>query len=74
MNNDPSGDRPAQVRQSDDYFGNIPIKLTKEELSRLSELSQLRSTFHIAAEWTAILTAIYLCQRHFGIFLYRCSS
>ncbi|HYK63829.1 MAG TPA: fatty acid desaturase family protein [Patescibacteria group bacterium] len=70
MNTDLTGDRPAQLRPSDDYFGSIPIKLTKEELGKLSELSQLRSTLHIVAEWTTILTAIYLCQRHFGIVLY----
>jgi hypothetical protein len=69
MNTDLIGDRSAHVRPSDDYVGNIPIKLTKEELSELSELSPLRSTSHVVAEWTAILMAIYLCQRHFGILL-----
>jgi fatty acid desaturase len=70
MNIDLSRDRQAQERPSDDYIGSIPVKLTKEELRQLSELSQLRSLFHIVGEWTAILTAIYLCQRHFNVFLY----
>jgi fatty acid desaturase len=70
MNIDLIKDRPAQKRPSDDYIGNIPVKLTKEELRELSELSQFRSLFHIVGEWTAILAAIYLCQRHFNVFLY----
>ena len=70
MISDPINDRTAQDRPIDDYDGNIPIKLTKEELLKLSELSQLRSTFHILAEWSAILTAIFLCQRHFSVFAY----
>jgi fatty acid desaturase len=70
MDADPSIDRPIENRPSDDYDGNIPVKLTKLELRELSALSPLRSTFHIVAEWTLIFAAIYLCQRHFNIFLY----
>ena len=69
MNIDLAKDRRAQ-RPSDDFDGNIPVKLTKEELRDLSALSPLRSTFHIVAEWTLILTAIYLCQRHFNPVVY----
>ncbi len=70
MNIDLAKDRRAQERPSDDLDGNIPIKLTREELRDLSALSPLRSTFHIVAEWTLVLTAIYLCQRHFSLALY----
>jgi fatty acid desaturase len=70
MNIDPTRDRAAQERRSDDFAGNIPIKLTKDELRDLSELSPLRSTFHILAEWTLILTAVYLCRRHFSLIAY----
>ena len=59
MNIDLIRDRKAEERPSDDLDGNIPIKLTKEELLDLSALSPLRSTFHIVAEWTLILTAIF---------------
>ncbi len=61
---------PLENRPSDDFAGNIPIKLTKEELRELSELSQLRSAFHIVAEWTLILTAVYFCQRFFNPVVY----
>ncbi len=62
--------RPPQDRPSDDLDGTIPIKLTKEELRDLSALNPFRSSFHIVAEWTLILTAILLCQRHFNLALY----
>ena len=58
MNIDLTRDRDAQARPSDDFAGNIPVKLTKEELRKLSDLSPLRSSFHIVAEWTLILTAV----------------
>jgi len=70
MSIDLTADRVALERPTDDFAGSIPIKLTKDELLELSDLSQLRSTFHIVAEWTLILTAIYLCQRHFNLAVY----
>ena len=70
MTIDLTKDRAAQERPSDDFAGNIPIKLSKDELRDLSELSPVRSTFHVVAEWTAILAAIALCQRHFSLLLY----
>ncbi len=70
MNIDLTKDRAAQERPRDDYDGNIPIKLTKEELRDLSDLSPLRSSIHIVAEWTLIVTAIYLCQHHFNLAVY----
>ena len=70
MNIDLTRDRDAQARPSDDFAGNVPVKLTKEELRKLSDLSPLRSSFHIVAEWTLILTAVFLCRRHFNLALY----
>ena len=58
MNIDLAKDRRAQERPSDALDGNIPVKLTREELRDLSALSPPRSTFHILAEWTLIFTAI----------------
>jgi fatty acid desaturase len=70
MGIDLTGDRAAHERPSDDFAGNVPIKLTKEELRGLSHLSPIRSSFHIVAEWTLILTATILCQRHFNLAVY----
>jgi fatty acid desaturase len=70
MNIDLTRDRVAHERSSDDFAGNIPVKLTKDELRKLSDLSPLRSTFHIVAEWTLILTAVLFCRRHFNLALY----
>jgi fatty acid desaturase len=60
----------AEPGRFGDVGANIPVKLTKEELRELSALSPLRSTLHIVAEWTLILTAIFLCQRHFTFAVY----
>jgi fatty acid desaturase len=57
-----------QVR--DDSFVEIPVKLTKRELVKLSQISGLRSAFHVVAEWTMIIAAIYLVQRHWHPLLY----
>ena len=70
MNINLTRDRVAQARPSDDFAGNVPVKLTREELRKLSDLSPLRSTFHIVAEWTLILTAVFLCRRHFNLAYY----
>lgn len=53
-----------------EYDGNIPIKLSKEELRELSALSPLRSLCHIVAEWILILGAVYLCQRYWNPVVY----
>jgi fatty acid desaturase len=70
MNLDLEKDHKAQERPTDAFDGNIPVKLTREELRDLSSLSPLRSTFHILAEWTLIVTAISLCQQHFNLLVY----
>ena len=70
MNIDFANERLSENRLSDASVDNIPIKLTKEELRDLSDLSPLRSTFHIVAEWTLILSAIFLCRRFFNPVVY----
>ena len=45
MNIDLAKDRRAQERPSDDLDGNIPVKLTREELRDLSALSPLAEYF-----------------------------
>jgi fatty acid desaturase len=70
MNIDFANERLSENRLSDAFADNIPIKLTKEELRDLSDLSPLRSTCHIVAEWTLILSAIFLCQRFFNPVVY----
>jgi fatty acid desaturase len=70
MNLDFAYEPPVETRPSDDFAGNIPIKLSKQELRELSDLNPLRSTFHIVAEWTLILTAICLCHRFFNPLVY----
>ncbi len=70
MNIDLASERLADSRPSDDFAGNIPIKLTRDELHQLSALSPLRSTFHIVAEWTLILAAVCLCRRFFNPVVY----
>ncbi len=70
MNIDFANERLSENRLSDASADNIPIKLTKEELRDLSALNPLRSTFHIVAEWTLILSAIFLCQRFFNPVVY----
>ena len=63
MNFEYANERQPETGATHDFAGNIPVKLTKEELLELSALSPLRSLFHIAAEWLVILTATYLYQR-----------
>jgi fatty acid desaturase len=70
MNIDLASERPPDSRPSDDFAGQIPIKLTRNELHKLSALSPLRSSFHILAEWTLILTAVCFCQRFFNPVVY----
>jgi len=53
-----------------DVGTNIPVKLSKEELTELSAVNPLRACFHVAAEWALIAATIYLCQRFWHPMLY----
>ena len=47
-----------------------PVKLSKEELLRLSRLNPFVSTYHIVLEWTLIIATVMLCQRFWNPALY----
>jgi fatty acid desaturase len=47
-----------------------PIKLSKEELLRLSRLNPFLSVYHIVLEWALIIAAALLCQRFWNPVLY----
>ncbi len=53
-----------------DVGTNIPVKLTKEELTELSTVNPLLACIHVAAEWALIAATIYLCQRFWHPMLY----
>jgi fatty acid desaturase len=55
--------RQARSRAFDAVAGNVPVRLTKEELGQLSRINTFLSCLHICAEWSLILGTIYLCQR-----------
>jgi len=71
MNFEYANERPPENgAATHDFAGNIPVKLTKEELLELSALSPFRALVHVVAEWLVILTAAYLCQRFWNPILY----
>jgi fatty acid desaturase len=53
-----------------DFGTNIPVKLTKEQLTELSTVKPLIACFHVAGEWALIAATIYLCQRFWHPMLY----
>src|SRR6202158_5461017 len=61
---------PSEINLIGDFAGSIPIKLSKEELADLSRINPLLSWLHIAAELSAIIAAIYLCERFWSPLLY----
>lgn len=61
---------PTEINSSGDFIGNIPVKLTKEELTELSRINPWLSWLHIGAEWGAIVATIYLCERFWSPLLY----
>jgi fatty acid desaturase len=61
---------PIEINPIGDFVGNIPVKLTKEELTELSRINPWLSWLHIGAEWGAIVVTIYLCERYWSPILY----
>jgi fatty acid desaturase len=53
-----------------DVSPNIPVKLTKEELTDLSTVKPWLACMHVGAEWALIAATIYLCQRYWHPMLY----
>jgi fatty acid desaturase len=70
MNVESAVERQDKGSPQDDYVGEVPVRLTKEELRELSRINPLRSSFHIVAEWLAIFFTISLCQRFSHPLLY----
>lgn len=60
----PEHDRPGDAGAS------VPVKLTKEELTRLSALNPWMASFHIGLEWALVAATIFLCQRYWHPMLY----
>ena len=53
-----------------DIGTNVPVKLTKEELTRLSAVNPWIAGFHIGLEWALIAATIFLCLRYWHPMLY----
>jgi len=53
-----------------DIGSNIPVKLTKEELTELSTVNSLLACIHVGAEWGLIVATIYICQQFWHPMLY----
>jgi fatty acid desaturase len=60
----------AEAARPGDVGANAPVKLTREELTRLSIVSSWRAWFHIGVEWSLIATTIFLCERFWHPMLY----
>jgi fatty acid desaturase len=60
----PEQDRPG------DAGTNVPVKLTREELTRLSAVNPWIASYHIGLEWALIAATIFLCQRYWHPMLY----
>jgi fatty acid desaturase len=60
----PEQDRPGDVGS------NVPVKLTKEELTILSVVNPWIASYHIGLEWALIAATIVLCQRYWHPMLY----
>ena len=70
MNYRTSTEPSSESGRFGDIGTNIPVKLTKEELTELSTVKPLLACIHVAAEWTLIAATIYLCQRFWHPMLY----
>ena len=64
-------DGPREENGTSDVFaGEVPLKLTKQEIGELSKINASLSWLHIAAEWGMILSTIYVCQMLWSPLLY----
>jgi len=61
---------PSGINLIGDFAGGIPVKLSKEELADLSRINPFLSWLHIAGELSAIVAAIYLCERFWSPLMY----
>jgi fatty acid desaturase len=70
MNERTSTEPSSDTGRFGDIGANIPVKLTKEELTELSTVKPLLACIHVAGEWALIAATIYLCQRFWHPMLY----
>jgi fatty acid desaturase len=70
MNYRTSTERSSESGRFGDIGTNIPVKLTKEELTELSTVKPWLACMHVGAEWALIAATIYLCQRFWHPMLY----
>jgi len=70
MNYTSATESSAETGRYGDTGTNIPVKLTKEELTELSTVKPMLACAHVAAEWALIAATIYLCQRFWHPMLY----
>jgi len=61
---------PSGINLIGDFAGGIPVKLSKEELADLSRINPFLSWLHICSELSAIVAAIYLCERFWSPLVY----
>jgi fatty acid desaturase len=54
----------------DEYVGEIPVRIDPNIIKRLSRLSPLRSSLHIAFEWTLVVAAAWCCWHFWHPALY----
>lgn len=60
----------VERRGLDEFAGEVPARITKQQLRELSRVSGLRSALHIAGEWGLIAAAMCLCQAMWNPILY----
>jgi fatty acid desaturase len=70
MNYEPAEISSADAIRYGDVGANVPVKLTKEELTRLSTIQPWRAWLHIGVEWGLIAATIFLCERYWHPMLY----
>jgi len=70
MNFRSTSDTPAEVSRPSAFAGNVPVKLSKEEITELSKVNPVLSCLHIGAEWGLIVATIYFCERHWSPLVY----
>ena len=70
MNYAPAEVSSAEGIRSADVGTSSPVKLTREELTRLSTVSSWRAWYHIGFEWGLIAATIFLCERYWHPMLY----
>jgi fatty acid desaturase len=70
MNYGSAAESSSEPGRFGDLGTNIPVKLSKEELTRLSTVNPVLACVHVGVEWGLIVATIYLCQRFWHPMLY----